>query len=89
MCTAWRENFGKDWKRSTASPQEMTGNGSVPTHVWTYQLFRVGEAETKYQLTTIEQAKGVEGTHDSMAYHNERPFSGRPFSTQDHDNDVA
>ena len=58
------------------------GNGSVPTQVWTYQLFRVGGAETKYQLT-IGQAKGVGGTHDSMAYHN-----GRSFSTRDRDNDA-
>ena len=58
------------------------GNGSVPTLVWTYQLFRVGGAETKYQLT-IGQAKGVGGTHDAMALHN-----GRPFSTRDRDNDT-
>ena len=58
------------------------GNGSVPTLVWTYQLFRVGGAETKYQLT-IGQAKGVGDTHDAMALHN-----GRPFSTRDRDNDT-
>ena len=57
------------------------GNGSVPTEVWTYKVFKVGGAETKYQLT-IGQAKGVGGTHDSMAHHN-----GRPFSTKDRNND--
>ena len=57
------------------------GNGTEPTEVWTYQLFRVGGAETNYRLT-IGQARGVGGTHDSMAYQN-----GRPFSTRDRDND--
>ena len=58
------------------------GTGTVPTEVWTYQLFRVGGAESNYRLT-IGQARGVGGTHDSMAYHN-----GRPFSTRDRDNDA-
>ena len=57
------------------------GNGTEPTEVWTYQLFRVGGAETNYQLT-IGQARGVGGTHDAMANQN-----GRPFSTRDRDND--
>ena len=58
------------------------GNGSVPTEVWTYQLFKVGGANTNYKLT-IGRAKGVGGTHDSMAYQN-----GSPFSTRDRDNDA-
>ena len=58
------------------------GNGTEPTEVWTYQLFRVGGADTNYTLT-IGQARGVGGTHDSMADHN-----GRPFSTRDRDNDA-
>ena len=59
------------------------GNGTTPSIVWTYQLFRVQGAETNYQLT-IGQGTGVGGTHDSMAYHN-----GRPFSTPDQDNDAS
>ena len=56
------------------------GNGTEPFVVWTYQLFKVGGAETNYQLT-IGQFKGVGSTYDPMAYHN-----GRPFSTPDRDN---
>jgi syndecan 4 len=56
-------------------------NGTTPSLVWTYQLFRVQGAETNYRLT-IGQGTGVGGTHDAMAYHN-----GRPFSTPDRDND--
>ena len=58
------------------------GNGSVPTEVWTYQLFKVGGADTNYKLT-IGKAKGVGGTHDSMV-----PQNGSPFSTRDRDNDA-
>ena len=57
------------------------GNGPKPSIVWTYQLFKVGGAETNYQLS-IGQGQGVGGTFDSMAYHN-----GRSFSTPDRDND--
>jgi hypothetical protein len=59
------------------------GNGTTPSVVWTYQLFRVQGAETNYRLT-IGQGTGVGGTHDAMAYHN-----GHPFSTPDRDNDAA
>ena len=58
------------------------GNGTEPTEVWTYQLFRVGGADTNYTLT-IGQAMGVGGTDDAMADHN-----GRSFSTRDRDNDA-
>ena len=37
------------------------GNGPKPSIVWTYQLFKVGGAETNYQLT-IGQFKGVGST---------------------------
>ena len=57
------------------------GNGPKPSIVWTYQLFKVGGAETNYQLT-IGQGHGVGGTFDAMANHN-----GRAFSTRDCDND--
>ena len=58
------------------------GNGTVPSIVWTYQLFKVGGADTNYTLT-IGQGTGVGGTYDAMAYHN-----GARFSTRDrrHDN---
>ena len=58
------------------------GNGTVPSIVWTYQLFKVGGADTNYRLT-IGQGTGVGGTHDAMAYHN-----GAPFSTRDRDHDT-
>ena len=58
------------------------GNGTTPSIVWTYQLFRVQGAETNYRLT-IGQGTGVGGTHDSMARHN-----GHSFSTPDRDNDA-
>ena len=57
------------------------GNGTEPSIVWTYQLFKVGGAETNYRLT-IGQGHGVGGTFDAMAYHN-----GNAFSTRDRDND--
>lgn len=57
------------------------GNGTTPSIVWTYQLFQVGGAETNYRLT-IGQSQGVGNGGDSMAYHN-----NRPFSTRDRDND--
>ena len=57
------------------------GNGTVPSIVWTYQLFKVGGADTNYRLT-IGQASGDGGTFDAMAYHN-----GAPFSTRDRDHD--
>ena len=59
------------------------GNGTKPSMVWTYQLFKVGGAETNYRLT-IGQGHGVGSTFDAMAYHN-----GRAFSTRDRDNDRA
>ena len=58
-------------------------NGTVPSIVWTYQLFKVGGADTKYRLT-IGQASGVGGTHDAMAKQN-----GQAFSTRDSDHDTA
>ena len=57
------------------------GNGTEPSIVWTYQLFKVGGAETNYRLT-IGQGHGVGDTRDSMAGHN-----GNAFSTRDRDND--
>ena len=57
------------------------GNETIPSVVWTYQLFRVGGAETNYRLT-IGQGQGQGGTHDAMAYQN-----GQAFSTPDCDND--
>ena len=57
------------------------GNGTVPSIVWTYQLFKVGRADTNYRLT-IGQGTGVGGTHDAMAVHN-----GAAFSTRDRDHD--
>ena len=57
------------------------GNGTIPSIVWTYQLFRVGGASTKYTLT-IGEGTGVGGTYDAMAYSN-----GRAFTTPDMDND--
>ena len=56
------------------------GNGTKPSIVWTYQLFKVGGAETNYQLT-IGQGQGVGSTHDAMADHN-----GMSFSTPGHEN---
>ena len=58
------------------------GNGTVPSIVWTYQLFKVGRANTNYTLT-IGQGTGVGGTFDSMAYSN-----GASFSTRDRDHDT-
>ena len=55
------------------------GNETTPSIVWTYQLFRVGGAETNYVLTIGE---GQGNGRDSMAIQN-----GRPFSTRDRDND--
>ena len=73
---------GMDWTTSTASPQTMMWNGTKPSIVWTYQLFRVGGADTNY-LLTIGQGQGVGNSHDSMAHQN-----GHPFSTRDRDNDA-
>ena len=58
------------------------GNGTVPSIVWTYQLFKVGRADTNYRLT-IGQGTGVGGTFDAMAAQN-----GAPFSTRDSDHDT-
>ena len=58
------------------------GNETTPSIVWTYQLFRVGGAETNYVLT-IGEGQGTGGP-DRMAVHN-----GSAFTTQDHDNDAA
>ena len=61
------------------------GNGTEPSLVWTYQLFRVGDATTNYRLT-IGQGLKIKGTRtfDATAYHN-----GAQFSTPDRDNDSA
>jgi len=56
------------------------GNGTTPSIMWTYQLFKVGGSDTNYRLT-IGQGKGEGDTSDAMAYHN-----GQPFSTPDQDN---
>jgi hypothetical protein len=58
------------------------GNGTQPSIVWTYQLFRVGGANTNYRLT-IGQGQGVGDTFDAMAHSN-----GSSFSTRDRDNDA-
>ena len=58
------------------------GNGLKPSLIWTYQLFKMGGAETNYRLT-IGEGQGVGGTYDPMAYHN-----GKSFTTLDHDNDL-
>ena len=58
------------------------GNGTLPSIVWTYQLFKVGGADTNYTLT-IDQGTGVVGTHDAMAYHN-----GASFTTRDSGHDT-
>ena len=58
------------------------GNGTVPSIVWTYQLFKVGGADTNYRLT-IGQGTGVGGTYDAMAVHN-----GHAFTTRDRDHDT-
>ena len=55
------------------------GNETTPSIVWTYQLFRVGGAETNYVLTV--------GEGQGTGRDNFTPHSGRPFSTRDHDND--
>ena len=59
------------------------GNGTVPSIVWTYQLFKVGGADTNYGLT-IGQGTGVGGTFDAMTHHN-----GTSFSTRDRDHDIS
>ena len=58
------------------------GNGTVPSIVWTYQLFKVGGADTNYRLT-IGQGTGVGGTFDAMADHN-----GASYTTRDRDHDT-
>ena len=58
------------------------GNGLKPSIVWTYQLFKVGGAETNYQLI-IGQGQGVGNTFDAMAHNN-----GASFSTPDCDKDA-
>ena len=58
------------------------GNGPQPSIVWTYQLFRVGGADTNY-LLTIGPGQTVGGSNDAMAFQN-----GHPFSTRDRDNDA-
>ena len=55
------------------------GNGTTPTIVYTYQLFRVQDASINYRLT-IGQAQGT--GFDAMAHHN-----GQAFTTKDRDND--
>ena len=78
------ESFGTD-RLATQEDMELhieLGNGPRPSLVWTYQLFKVGGAETNYRLT-IGEGQGVGGTYDPMAYHN-----GRSFTTLDRDNDL-
>ena len=58
------------------------GNGTTPSIVWTYQLFKVGGAATNYRLT-IGEGQGMGDSFDSMAYQ-----SGSSFSTRDNDNDA-
>ena len=58
------------------------GNGTVPSIVWTYQLFKLGGADTNYRLT-IGQGTGVGGTRDAMAISN-----GASFTTRDRDHDT-
>ena len=57
------------------------GNGTKPSEVWTYQLFKVYGAETNYRLI-IGPGQGKGGTFDAMAIHNQMQFS-----TRDRDND--
>ena len=61
------------------------GNGTEPSLVWTYQLFRVGDASTNYRLSIGQglKIKGT-GTFDATAHHN-----GLAFSTPDRDNDSS
>ncbi len=69
-------------KRDDVELRIELGNGTEPSIVWTYQLFRVGGASTNYRLT-VGQGKGVGHTYDAMDHHN-----GSPFSTYDRDNDA-
>ena len=62
------ESFGTDCL-TTQEDMELRielGNGPRPLLVWTYQLFKVGGAETNYRLT-IGEGQGVGGTYDPMA----------------------
>ena len=61
------------------------GNGTEPSVIWTYKLFKVGDATTNFKLTIGPGVK-VKGnwTYDTMAYHN-----GAPFSTPDHQTDTT
>ena len=56
---------------------QLNGTGIT----WTYEHFRVYGAENDYRLH-IGKAEGPSGGHDSLRYHN-----GKPFSTFDNDND--
>ena len=77
------ENIYRLTTREDVELRIELGNGTVPSIVWTYQLFKVGGADTNYRLT-IGQAVGVGGTFDAMAYHN-----GAEFSTRDQDHDTG
>ena len=71
--------------RDDVEIQFELGNGTEPSLVWTYQLFRVGDASTNYRLS-IGQGLKIKGTvtYDATAYHN-----GLAFSTPDRDNDSS
>ena len=77
------ENIYRLTTREDVELRIELGNGTVPSIVWTYQLFNVSGADTNYRLT-IGQGTGVGGTFDAMAYHN-----GAEFSTQDQDHDTS
>ena len=76
------ENIHRLTTREEVELRIELGNGTVPSIVWTYQLFKLGGADTNFQLT-IGQTVGVGGISDAMAYHN-----GAPFSTRDQDHDT-
>ena len=63
------ENIYRLTTREDVELRIELGNGTVPSIVWTYQLFNVSGADTNYRLT-IGQGTGVGGTFDAMAYHN-------------------
>ena len=50
------------------------GNETTPSIVWTYQLFRVGGAETNYVLT-IGEGQGTGSPENMVVFSNGRPFS--------------
>ena len=64
----WHSKHNVHTSREDVELRIELGNGTTPSIVWTYQLFRVGGADTNYWLT-IGEGKGVGGTYDAMAYH--------------------